>query len=146
MSSRPLNILLIDDDPDDVELTRQMLRRGRVPFELRSAPHGEAALALLRREPPHEDAARPDLILLDLNMPVMDGREFLTVVKDDHLLKAIPVVILTTSNAAEEIANSYGLGANGYVSKPLGLDGFGQLEQVVEDYWFKTRRVFDGLD
>lgn len=134
MADETFVILLVDDDADDVELTRQMLLRERPPLELPSAPNGLEALAFLRREGVHAQAPRPDLILLDLNMPVMDGRDFLSVVKGDPAFKSIPVVILTTARAGEEIVASYGLGANGYVNKPMDLDQFAEVARVVEDF------------
>lgn len=142
MASQTFNVLLIDDDADDLELTRQMLRQSRIPLQIRSSRNGEKALAFLRGA----NGDRPDLILLDLNMPVMDGREFLRAVKSDLALKTIPVVILTTSNAAEEIVSSYGLGASGYVNKPLGIDQFAQVEQIVEDFWIQREKLWrDGF-
>ncbi len=140
MADQTFDILLVEDDPDDVELVRQMLSRSRMPIRILTAPGGEEALAFLRREGRHAAAPRPDLVLLDLNMPRMDGRELLRLVKGDPDLKSIPVVILTTSNAADEIVKSYGLGANGYVSKPLGLGQFSQVVRVVEDYWIEIQQ------
>lgn len=141
MPERHFQVLIVDDDADDVELARQMLRRSRVPVRIQSAVHGEDALALLRREGRHAEASRPELILLDLNMPVMNGRDFLRALKADPAIKDISVVIFTTSNVAEEIVASHGLGANGYVNKPLGLDQFKRLQEVVEDFWMRSRRL-----
>ena len=129
MDNRPYTILLVDDDPDDIELTRQMLRGVRFPVEFSAASNGREALAVLRGEAPH-----PDLILLDLNMPVMDGREFLSVLKEDPKLRAIPTVIFSTASVAEQIARCCGLGANGYVKKPMRLAEFDEVKAVIEDF------------
>lgn len=137
MNDRTFRILLVDDDEDDIALTTHILSRGRFPLEIRSASNGREALELLRGE----GSARPDLVLLDLNMPVMGGLEFLGLVRADADFKTLPVVILTTSNAADEIASSYGLGANAYVNKPLGIDRFTQLAQVVEDFRLESVRL-----
>lgn len=142
--NEPFHILLVEDNPDDVELARRMLALSRAPLRVLSAPDGEKALAFLRRKGSYATAPRPDLILLDLHMPVMDGREFLRLVKADPGLKSIPVVILTTSNAAEEIVECYGLGASAYVSKTIGVGQFPQLEQTVEDFWIRGRQLKRG--
>lgn len=141
MGIRPFKILLVDDDFSDVELTRQILRKSRVPVQIQSVSNGETALAFLRRENGHALAPRPDLILLDLDMPVMDGRELLRTVKADPSLKFIPVVVLTTFNVAEEIVSSYGLGANAYVNKPMDISQFAQVEQIVEDFWIRRQQL-----
>lgn len=137
--SKPFTILLVDDDSDDVELTKRVLARLALPLEIHSASNGEEALSLLRGSGRPAAPPRPDLILLDLNMPVMDGRELLSLLKADKELAPIPVVILTTSNAAEEVVNSYGMGASGYVNKPLQLSQFEELKQVVLDFYSARR-------
>ena len=135
MSERKLLILVVDDDPDDVELTRQMLLHGSVPVELRHARHGEDALELLRRP----GAPRPDLVLLDLNMPIMDGRTFLMHVKTDPGLKDIPVVVFTTSDAPSDAAASRALGADGFLSKPMGLAQADPLQKTIAEHWRAVR-------
>jgi chemotaxis family two-component system response regulator Rcp1 len=141
MDSPPFHILLVDDDPADLELTRAMLERGRVPVRFQTAANGRDALAVLRREGAHAAAPRPDLILLDLGMPVMDGREFLRAIKSDARLESISVVLLTTSDHAREIVETYGLGANGYVPKPFGLDHSSELLDIVEEFWMRSEQV-----
>ncbi len=134
MPEEPFRILLVDDDDDDVALTREMLLRAKFALEIPSCVNGREALAYLRRAGDYAGAPRPDLILLDLNMPVMDGRELLREVKGDPGLGGIPVVILTSTKAAEEIVACYGLGANGYVNKPMNLSQFSELEQIIADF------------
>jgi CheY-like chemotaxis protein len=134
MPKATFRILIVDDDPDDLELARLMLRGGPFATEFHAASDGREALAFLRGESPHEGAPRPDLILLDLNMPRMDGRELLKILKRDPKLGSIPVVIFTTSKVAEEIVSCYGLGANGFVRKPMRPEQFGEIKQVIADF------------
>ena len=131
----PIEILLVEDSPGDVRLTQEALRDARVRNRLHVASDGVEAMAFLRREGAHADAPRPDLILLDLNLPRMDGREVLREVKSDASLATIPVVILTTSDADEDIARSYELHANCYVTKPVGLEAFLTVVQNIEHFW-----------
>jgi CheY-like chemotaxis protein len=131
-----LEILLVEDSPGDVRLTQEALRDSNVAVRLHVAIDGMEAMAFLRREGEHADAPRPDLILLDLNLPKMDGREVLTLVKADSALKSIPTIILTTSEAEVDIARSYQLQANCYLSKPVQLDAFEGLVKSVSDFWF----------
>ena len=133
---RPVEVLLVEDSPGDVVLTRKALERSRLLNNLHVARDGVEALAFLHREPEFADAPRPDLILLDLNLPKKDGREVLQEIKEDPDLKRIPVVILTTSSAEEDILRSYNLHANGYVTKPVDVDEFFRVVQSIEDYWF----------
>ncbi len=135
-AGRPVEILLVEDNPGDVRLTIEALREGKVQNRLHVAEDGVKALAFLRREGTYADAPRPDLILLDLNLPRKDGREVLADIKADDRLKAIPVVILTTSKADEDIARSYQLNANCYVTKPVDLDQFITVVQSIENFWF----------
>jgi two-component system, chemotaxis family, response regulator Rcp1 len=134
--SRPVEILLVEDNPGDVRLTREALKEGKVRNNLNVAQDGVEALAYLRREGRHEGAVRPDLILLDLNLPRMDGREVLAAIKADPELRPIPVVILTSSQAEQDIVRAYDLHANCYVTKPVDLDQFITVVKSIEDFWF----------
>jgi chemotaxis family two-component system response regulator Rcp1 len=136
VSSRPAEILLVEDNPADVRLTREALREGKVRNNLYVAPDGVEALALLRNEGKYADVPRPDLILLDLNLPKKDGREVLEEIKADPALRKIPVVILTSSEAEQDIVRAYDLHANCYVTKPVDLDQFIHVVQSIEDFWF----------
>lgn len=136
VSSRPVEILLVEDNPGDVRLTREALKEGKVRNNLYVAPDGVEALRFLRREGEHAQAVRPDLILLDLNLPRMDGREVLEVIKADPDLRHIPVVVLTSSQAEQDIVRAYDLHANCYVTKPVDLDQFIHVVRSIEDFWF----------
>lgn len=131
-----IDVLLVEDSPGDVRLTQEAFRDSNIPLNLHVAIDGVEAMAFLRREGAHRDAPRPDLILLDLNLPRMDGREVLTRIKADDGLKTIPTVILTTSEADVDIARSYQLQANCYLSKPVQLDAFESLVKSISDFWF----------
>jgi CheY-like chemotaxis protein len=128
-------VLLVEDSPGDVRLTREALRDTHGSINLNVASDGAEAMAVLRREGAHVNAPRPDLILLDLNLPKMDGREVLARIKKDALLKTIPTVILTTSDAEADIERSYQLQANCYVTKPVQLDEFESLVKSITDFW-----------
>lgn len=132
---RPIEILLVEDSPADVRLTEEAFRENRIANNLHVVGDGEAAMAFLRRQGPYADAPRPDLILLDLNLPRKDGREVLAEIKDDDALKAIPVVVLTTSQAEQDILCSYNLHANSFVTKPIDLDQFINVVKAVESFW-----------
>jgi chemotaxis family two-component system response regulator Rcp1 len=132
---QPIEILLVEDNEGDVELTREALAQAKVRNHLHVAEDGLAALRYLRREKPHEAVPRPDLILLDLNLPLMDGREVLADIKADPQLRAIPVVVLTTSQAEEDIVRSYDLHANCYITKPVDFDQFMKVVRSVHDFW-----------
>jgi len=134
--SRPVEILLVEDNPGDVRLTREALREAKVRNNLSVAPDGVEALAYLRKEGQYADAVRPDLILLDLNLPRKDGREVLEEVKADPALRHIPVVVLTSSQAEQDILRAYDLHANCYVTKPVDLDQFITVVRSIEDFWF----------
>lgn len=134
-------ILLVEDDPADVELTQYTIAKSKILIDLHVAGDGVEALAFLRREGKYAEASRPDLILLDLNMPRMDGRTFLAEMRADDKLKAIPVVVLTTSQTDEDIHRSYRLGANCYITKPVGLDEFTKVVHAIEDFWFTIVRL-----
>lgn len=132
---KAVEILLIEDNPGDVRLTLEALHEGKVKNNLVVAPDGEAALAILRREGAHAEAARPDLILLDLNLPKKDGREVLAEIKSDPQLRCIPVVVLTTSKSEEDVLRSYQLNANCYITKPVDLEQFIRVVRAIEDFW-----------
>ncbi len=134
-SGRPIEVLLVEDSPGDVRLTQEAFREANGSIRLHVAPDGVEAMVFLRREGAHVNAPRPDLILLDLNLPKMDGREVLTHIKADANLKSIPTVILTTSDAEADIAKSYQLQANCYLSKPVQLDEFEGLVNSINDFW-----------
>jgi two-component system, chemotaxis family, response regulator Rcp1 len=136
LATRPVEILLVEDNPGDVRLTREALQEGKVRNNLYVAPDGVEALRFLRREGEHHGAVRPDLILLDLNLPRKDGREVLDEIKRDASLRSIPVVILTTSQAEQDICRAYELHANCYVTKPVDLDQFITVVQTIENFWF----------
>ena len=121
---RAIEILLVEDNPGDVRLTEEALREGKVWNHLSVVPDGVAALEFLRRRGAYADAPRPDLILLDLNLPKKDGREVLAEIKQDERLRRIPVVILTTSKAEEDVLRTYNLHANCYITKPVDLEQF----------------------
>jgi CheY-like chemotaxis protein len=137
----PVEILLVEDDPGDVLLTREALTWGKIHNNLHVVDDGVAAMAFLRRQPPHADALRPDLVLLDLNLPRKDGRDTLAEIKGDHELRRIPVVILTTSGAEEDIVRSYDLHANAYVQKPLDLDEFLRAVRSIDDFYLTVVRL-----
>ena len=142
MSDRSsIEILLVDDDPLDVRLTTEQLAQSKVRNRVNSVGDGREALAYLRREGEYADASRPDVILLDLNMPIMTGHEFLEELKKDPSLRAIPVVVVTTSDEDEDIARSYDLQANAYVTKPIGLDQLARVVRAIEDFWFDVVRL-----
>lgn len=130
-----IEVLLVEDSPGDVRLTREAFRDSNTAINLNVASDGVEAMAFLRQEGVHATAPRPDLILLDLNLPRMDGREVLARIKADHSLKTIPTVILTTSDAEADILNSYQLQANAYLSKPVQLTAFESLVQSINDFW-----------
>jgi CheY-like chemotaxis protein len=132
---RPIEILLVEDNPGDVRLTIEALRDAKVHNRVSVAKDGVEAMAFLRREGQYGDARRPDLILLDLNLPRKDGREVLAEIKVDTGLKHIPVVILTTSRAEQDILKSYDLHANCYVTKPVDLDQFITVVRSIENFW-----------
>ena len=133
---RPVEILLVEDNAGDVRLAREGLRECKLLNNLSVADDGVKAMAFLRREGEHAHAPRPDLIMLDLNLPRKDGREVLKEIKEDEKLKQIPVVVLTTSKAEEDIVKSYSLHANCYVTKPLAIEQFIEVVQAIETFWF----------
>lgn len=137
----PFDLLLVEDEPADYHLVRMALKESKVLCNLHNAVDGVDALDFLRREGEYHQAPRPDLILLDLNMPRMDGREFLEVAKADPDLKHIPVVVLTTSEVERDVIASYRLGASGYITKPVDMDQFVEAIRQVGIYWFTLTRL-----
>jgi CheY-like chemotaxis protein len=132
---RPVEILLVEDSPSDADLTEEALSDGKVLNHLHWVEDGVEALAFLRRQGKYSKAPRPDLILLDLNLPKKDGREVLAQIKADPSLKLIPVVILSTSAAERDILKTYELNANCYVTKPIGLEQFISVVKLIEEFW-----------
>jgi two-component system, chemotaxis family, response regulator Rcp1 len=135
-AGRPIEILLVEDNPGDVRLTVEGLKESKVRNKLHVAGDGVEAMEFLRRQGRHVGAIRPDLILLDLNLPRMDGREVLAEIKSDPKLKTIPVVVLTTSRAEQDVLRSYELQANCYITKPVDLEQFIAVVRSIEDFWF----------
>jgi two-component system, chemotaxis family, response regulator Rcp1 len=139
--ARAIEILLVEDNAADVRLTMEALREGKVRNQLTIARDGQEALDILQRKGSHASAARPDLILLDLNLPRRDGREVLAQLKNDDELKRIPVVVLTTSSAEVDILRSYELHANCYITKPVDLEQFITVIKSIDDFWLTIVRL-----
>ena len=131
-------ILLVEDNPADVCLTQEALRESEILHHLQVAEDGVAALEYLQQEGDHANAIRPDIILLDLNMPRMGGHELLARIKSDDVLKSIPVIILSSSSAAEDVSRAYALNANCYARKPMDIDPFIDVIKGIQEFWFKT--------
>lgn len=142
---KPIEILLVEDNPGDVRLTREALRDAKVRNNMHVVSDGVEAMRFLHREGEHAAAERPDVILLDLNLPKMDGREVLAAVKSDPGLKRIPIVVLTTSAAETDIIQAYDLHANCYITKPVDLDQFVEVVKSIEDFWFEIVKLPDDL-
>jgi len=138
---RPIEILLVEDNPGDADLARAGLEDGKIRNNLHVVEDGEEAMAFLRREGAYADMPLPDLILLDLNLPRKDGREVLAEIKIDEDLKHIPVVILTSSKTEEDIMKSYQLHANCYITKPISFNEFVKVVKAIEDFWFTIVRL-----
>ena len=134
----PIEVLLVEDSPGDVRLTREAFKEAKVYINLHVVPDGAEAMAFLKREGVHANAVRPDLILLDLNLPKKDGREVLQEIKESPALQTIPVVILTTSAAEADILRSYRHHANCYITKPVGLDGFLEVVKSIDGFWLSV--------
>lgn len=139
--SDPIQILLVEDSAEDVELTTEALLEAKVANTLHVVRNGEQAMDFLHRRTGFEDRPRPDLVLLDLNLPRKDGREVLEEMKHDPVLRTIPVVVLTTSSAEADVLRSYELHANSYVTKPVDFDQFMRVIQSVEDFWLTVVRL-----
>jgi CheY-like chemotaxis protein len=140
-SSTPIEVLLVEDSPGDVRLTREALKDAKVQISLHVASDGIEAMAYLQCEGPYINAIRPDLILLDLNLPRKDGRQVLKEIKESPTLRSIPVVILTTSSSEADILQSYHLHANCYISKPVDLDGFLKVVQSIDSFWLSVVKL-----
>ena len=138
---RPIEILLVEDNPGDIRLTREGLKEGRIFNNLSVVEDGVEAMAFLRRKGEYADAPHPDLILLDLNLPKKDGREVLKEIKSDPKLRRIPVVILTTSRAQEDIMDTYDQHANCYITKPVDFDQFVNVVKSIENFWLTIVRL-----
>lgn len=136
-----IDILLVEDDPGDVELTKEGLLAAKMLVNLHVAEDGEKALKFLRKQAPYTEAPRPDIILLDLNMPKKNGHETLREIKADVSLRSIPVVILTTSDAETDIVSCYDLGANCYITKPVGFEAFIKVVTMIEEFWFSIVKM-----
>lgn len=141
MIGKPIEILLIEDDDDDVELTRMALEQGRLLNNLTVLTDGAEALAYLRKQGAYANAKRPDLILLDLNLPKIDGREVLASVKEDQSLRQIPVVVLTTCQSPQDIYAAYKSHANCYITKPVDLQQFVAVIGSIEDFWLTVVKL-----
>lgn len=141
LTVRPVEILLVEDNPADVRLTQEALKETKVFNNLSVVADGEQALDYLNRRGPYAEATRPDLILLDLNLPKKDGREVLAEIKADERLRRIPVVILTTSEAEQDILRTYNLYANCYITKPVDLDQFITVVKSVENFWLSIVKL-----
>jgi two-component system, chemotaxis family, response regulator Rcp1 len=137
----PFEVLLVEDSPGDVRLTREAFKDAKVHINLHVAPDGAEAMAYLGREGEYANAPRPDLILLDLNLPKKDGRQVLEEIKGNPALKSIPVVVLTTSGSEEDILRSYRLHANCYITKPVGLDGFLKVVKSIDSFWLSVVKL-----
>jgi chemotaxis family two-component system response regulator Rcp1 len=132
---RPIEILMVEDNPGDVRLTVEALKEGKVRNNFHTVEDGVEAMAFLRRQGRYAESPRPDLVLLDLNLPKMNGREVLAEIKEDPELRRIPVVILTVSKAEQDILKSYNLHANCYITKPVDLDQFLEVVKSIENFW-----------
>ena len=136
-----IDILLAEDDAGDVELTKEGLLVAKMMVNLHVVDDGEKALRFLKKEPPYQEVPRPDIILLDLNMPRKNGKETLQEIKADSALRSIPVVVLTTSEAEADIVKCYDLGANCYITKPIGFEAFTKVVGMIEEFWFTVVKL-----
>jgi two-component system, chemotaxis family, response regulator Rcp1 len=136
-----IEILLVEDNPADVRLVQEVFKEANIHNKMRVALDGDKAMQILRREAEYARASHPDLIILDLNLPKKDGREVLKEIKEDEYLKSIPVVIFTTSNAEEDLIETYKNNANCYITKPVDLDNFIQVVKIIEDFWLSIVKL-----
>ncbi len=141
MDTKPVTILLVEDNEGDVGLVEEVFEEAKIRNVLHVAEDGEEAMLFLNKKSPFIDVPTPDIILLDLNLPQKDGREVLKEIKTDDHLKRIPVVVLTTSKAEEDILKSYDLHANSYITKPVDFDQFIKVIQAIEDFWLEVVRL-----
>ncbi len=137
----PVQILLVEDNPADADLTRETMETAKIRNEVNVVYNGNAALAYLHKQHPYEDAVTPDIVFLDLNLPGMDGREVLRRIKSDESIRNIPVVVLTSSEAQEDVVKSYDLHCNAYVRKPVNLEGYQKIVQAVDGFWFSVVKL-----
>ena len=144
-NTMPIEILLVEDSPGDVRLTREAFKDARVLVNLQVAVDGEEAMAFLKREGKYSSKPRPDIILLDLNLPKKDGRAVLAEIKEDPKLQTIPLVILTTSASEADVLKSYSLHANCYITKPVDLDGFLKVVKSIDGFWLSVVRLPTGI-
>ncbi len=141
LNTEPIEILLVEDNPGDARLAAEALKENKVRNNLYHVKDGVEAMDFLHRRGEYASAPLPDLILLDLNLPRKDGREVLEEIKEDSLLRSIPVVVLTTSAAERDLVQTYGQHANAYVIKPIGLEQFIEVVRAVEDFWFTVVKL-----
>ncbi len=141
MNAKPVDILLVEDNPGDVRLAKEALKECKIDNTVYVAEDGIEALAFLRKEGEHEKAPRPDLILLDLNLPKKSGREVLAEVKADPSLRRIPIVVMTVSRDEEDVLRAYNLHANCYITKPIDFGQFIRITQSIEDFWFRIVKL-----
>jgi two-component system response regulator len=146
MIERTIHVLLVEDDPGDVMLTKKLFADVKPALCLDVVNDGVEAMAYLRREAPYTDSIRPDLLLLDLNMPKKDGCTVLKELQQDAALRSIPVVVLTTSDSDSDIERAYGLGANCYITKPVGVDQFARAINSIENFWFTIVKLMPRKD
>jgi chemotaxis family two-component system response regulator Rcp1 len=145
-ATEPVDVLLIEDNPGDVRLTKEALKDAKLKIHMHVVGDGMEAMAFLRKQGKYASSPRPDLVLLDLNLPKKDGRQVLAEIKDDTDLKRIPVVIITSSKAEEDVLKSYNLHANCYVTKPLDLDQFITVVQSIEQFWLTIVKLPNGQE
>lgn len=138
MESKPIEILLMEDNDGDVFLTRKAFQKAKITNNIQVAPDGEIGMNMLRREGEYADVPKPDIVLLDINMPKKDGKQVLAEMKADRNLRRIPVVILTSSQAEQDVLKSYDLHANSYIVKPINLENFHNVVSAIEDFWFSV--------
>jgi two-component system, chemotaxis family, response regulator Rcp1 len=141
---KPIEVLLVEDNAGDIRLTKEALKEGKVRLNLSVARDGVEAMAFLRKEGAFAGTARPDLVLLDLNLPKKDGREVLRDMKNDPKLLRIPVVVLTTSESDEDILGTYGLHTNCYITKPVDIDQFVKVVKLIDEFWFVVAKIPNG--
>jgi len=140
-TTSPIEILLVEDNPGDIRLTKEALKDGKIKNKLNVVMDGEEAILYLRKEGKYKDAETPDIILLDLNLPKKDGREVLAEIKSSNDLKCIPVIILTTSSAEQDILNTYSHHANCYITKPVDFNQFMNVIRTIEDFWLSIVKL-----
>jgi CheY-like chemotaxis protein len=141
MDTKPIQILLVEDNPDDILLTKEAIGDARIANELSAVTDGEAAMAFLRQEGEHAGAALPDIVILDLNLPKKDGREVLREIREDPALTKLPVIVLSTSGAEEDISGAYAEHVNAYIQKPVDFDEFVRVVRSMEEFWLSIVKL-----